>query len=67
MPDVGEPISRGQLDRRLVDRRALRHGLWFVALFALAVIVNGILAILGIDALQSMGAWPTPEASPDPP
>jgi hypothetical protein len=63
MRDDGEPISRGQIDRRSADRRALGDVLWFVALFAAAVLVNGILAILGIEALQAIGVWPTPEAS----
>ena len=58
MRDEGEPISRGQLDRRAADRRAF---------FTAAVLVNGILAILGIEALQALGVWPTPEAPPDAP
>jgi hypothetical protein len=65
MRDDGEPISRGQLDRRAADRRALGNAIWFVAFFAGAVLVNGILAILGIEALQGLGVWPTPEATPD--
>ncbi len=67
MRDEGEPISRGQLDRRAADRRALGNVLWFVALFAAAALVNGVLAILGIAALQELGVWPTPEASPNAP
>lgn len=67
MPDNGEPMSRGQLDRRAADRRVLGTAIWAVALFAGAVLVNGILAILGIEALQTMGVWPTPEASPNAP
>ena len=67
MRDKGEPISRGQLDRRAADRRALGNTLWFVAFFTAAVLVNGILAILGIEALQALGVWPTPEAPPDAP
>ena len=67
MHDDGEPISRGQLDRRAADRRALGNILWFVAFFAVVVLVNGILAILGIEALQKLGVWPTPEASPNAP
>jgi hypothetical protein len=63
----GEPISRGQLDRRASDRRALGNSLWFVAFFGVVVLVNGILAILGIEVLQNLGVWPTPEASPDAP
>ena len=51
----GEPISRGQVDRRAADRRAFGNVLWFVALFAGAVLVNGILAILGIAGPS--GAW----------
>jgi hypothetical protein len=48
MPDNGEPISRGQLDRRRAERRALGNTLWFVAFFAAAVLLNGLIAILGI-------------------
>ena len=65
MRDVGEPLSRGQLDRRAADRRALGNTLWFVAFFAVVVLVNGVLALLGIEVLQNLGVWPTPEASPD--
>lgn len=64
MPDEGGPISRGQLDRRAADRRAVRGSLFVVAFFAVVVLVNGILAILGIEALQALGVWPTPEAAP---
>lgn len=67
MRDEGEPISCGQLDRRAANRRALGSILWFVALFTAALLVNGILAILGIEALQALGVWPTPEAPPDAP
>ena len=67
MRDEGEPISRGQLDRHAADRRPLGSTLWVVALFTAAVLVNGILAILGIEALQALGVWPTPEAPPDAP
>ncbi len=67
MHDDGEPISRGQVDRRAQDRRALGNVLWFVAHFAGAVLVNGVLAILGIGALQELGVWRTPEASPNAP
>ncbi len=67
MRDEGEPISLGQLDRRAADRRALGSALWFAALFMAAVLVNGILAILGIEAVQALGVWPTPEAPPDAP
>ena len=67
MRDEGEPISRGQLDRRAADRRRSEARLWVVAFFTAAVLVNGILAILGIEALQALGVWPTPEAPPDAP
>ena len=67
MRDDGEPISRGQLDRRATDRRALGNAICFVTFFAGVVLVNGILAILGIEALQGLGVWPTPEATPDAP
>ena len=64
MRDDGEPISRGQLDRRATDRRALGNVLWFVALFTGAALVNGVLAILGIVGTAGAGVWPPPEASP---
>lgn len=67
MRDDGEPISRGQLHRCAADRRALGNAIWFVAFFAVAVLVNGVLAILGIEALQGLGVWPMPEATPDAP
>jgi hypothetical protein len=65
MRDNGERISRGQLDRRKLGTRATRDALLMVGLFAGAVLINGLLAILGIEALQSLGLWPTPEATPD--
>ncbi|MFL5713607.1 MAG: hypothetical protein ACJ769_02985 [Chloroflexota bacterium] len=67
MGDQGEPISRGQRDSRAADQRALRDGVFFVAFFGVVVLVNGILAILGIEVMQNLGVWPTPEASPDAP
>ena len=67
MRDEGEPIGRGQMDRCAADRRALGNALWIVAFFGVIVLVNGILAILGIEVLQNLGVWPTPEASPDAP
>ena len=60
MRDDGEPISRGQLDRRAADAQALRNALLGVALFAGVVLVNGILFILLIELLQAIGAWPEP-------
>ena len=67
MRDIGEPISRGRRDQRTADRRALRDSLFAVSFFAVAVLVNGILAILGIEALQALGVWPTPKAPPEAP
>ena len=57
MRDVGEPLSRGQLDRRAADARALRDVLFSVALFSGVVLVNGILAILFIALMQALGLW----------
>jgi hypothetical protein len=57
MRDDGEPISRGQLDRRAADKRALRDVTLFLALFMGAVLVNGILWILLIEMLQALGWW----------
>ena len=67
MRDDGEPISHGKLDRAAAERRAVRDALSAVGLFAGVVLVNGLLAILGIEVLQELGVWPTPEASPDAP
>ena len=58
--DNGEPISRGQLDRRAAEARALRNALFGVALFTGVVLVNGILFILLIELLQAIGWWPVP-------
>jgi hypothetical protein len=49
---TGGAISRGRLDRRAADRRAL---------------VNGILAVPWIEALRALGVGLTPEAPPDAP
>jgi hypothetical protein len=57
MRDDGEPISRGQLDRRAADKEALRDLLLFLALFLGAVLVNGILWILLIELLQALDWW----------
>ena len=57
MRDVGEPHSRGQLDRRAAEARALRDVLFGVALFSGVVLVNGILAILFIALMQALGLW----------
>jgi len=61
MRDDGEPISRGQADRHAAERRARGTALWLVAVFTGAVLVNGILAILGIEVLQMVGIWPEPD------
>jgi hypothetical protein len=66
MRDEGEPLSRGQLDRRAAHKRALGRTL-FVAFFAVVVLVNGVMAILRIKILQNLGVWPMQEASPDVP
>jgi hypothetical protein len=58
--DNGEPISRGQLDRRAAEARALRNALIGVALFTGVVLVNGILFILLIELLQTIGWWQVP-------
>jgi len=59
MRDEGEPISRGQVDRRAADARALRDTLFAVGLCAGVVLVNGLLAILFIELMQTMGWWGT--------
>ena len=57
MRDDGEPISRGQLDRRAAETRALRDSLFAAAFIGGVVLINGILAILLIEFLQSIGWW----------
>jgi hypothetical protein len=57
MRDDGEPISRGQLDRRAAEMRALRDSLLVAAFFGGVVLINGILAILLIESFQSIGWW----------
>jgi len=59
MRDDGEPISRGQLDRRAAEARALRNALFGAALFGAVVLVGGILAILFIELLQAVAWWET--------
>jgi hypothetical protein len=60
MRDAGEPISRGQLNRRGAEARALRTALFGVAFFTGVVLVNGILAILFIALMQALGLWQVP-------
>jgi hypothetical protein len=62
MRDDGEPISRGQLDRKAAERRALANALFAVGLFAGVVLVNGLLAILFIELMQAVGWWGSSES-----
>jgi hypothetical protein len=57
MRDEGEPVSKGQIDRRAEDAKALRNALFAVVFFTGVVLVNGILAILLIALLQALGLW----------
>lgn len=57
MRDDGEPISRGQLDRRAAEIRALRDTLFVAGFFGGVVLINGVLAILLIEFFQSIGWW----------
>lgn len=57
MRDHGEPISKGQRDIRLAERRALADTLCAVGLFGGVVLVNGILAILLIELWRQLGWW----------
>ena len=57
MRDEGEPISRGQIDRRAAEIKALRDSLFVAAFFGGVVLINGILAILLIEFFQSIGWW----------
>ena len=57
MRDNGEPVGKGRLDRQAEDRRALRTAVFAVAFFTAVVLVNGLLAILFIALLQSLGLW----------
>jgi hypothetical protein len=51
------PVSKGRVDRRSVEARALRNALLGVALFAGIVLFNAIVAVLFIALLQSLGLW----------
>jgi hypothetical protein len=55
--DVGEPVTRGRRDVRAAERKALEDALFAAGLFALVVLVNGILAIIAIAFLQAAGLW----------
>ena len=39
--------------------------MYAVLLIMATVLVNGVLAILGIEALQAIGAWPEPAVALD--
>lgn len=56
MGDDGEPVSRGHLDRKATEARALRNALFAVGLFTRLVLVNGILPILFIGFAQAVEA-----------
>lgn len=60
MHDDGEPISRGQVDRRVAEARALRNSLFAAALFGVVFLVNGILVVLLIEFVQAIGWWELP-------
>ena len=57
MDDDGEPISVGRRDARAAETGALRDVLSVVALFIGGVRVNGILALLLIGPMQTIGWW----------
>jgi hypothetical protein len=57
MHDDGEPISRGQFDRCAAEARALRDSLFVAAFFGGVVLIDGLLAILLIEFLRSIGWW----------
>jgi len=57
MHHVGEPLSRGQVDRRADEARGLREALFGVAFFTGVVLINGILAILSIALMEALGLW----------
>jgi len=59
MRDDGEPIGRGQPDRRAADARAIRDALFSVAFFTGVMLVNGILVILLIELARTFGWWET--------
>ena len=65
MKEPGEPISRGRIDKRAADALAMRNVVYAVLLIMATVLTNGVLAILGIEALQAIGAWPEPAVALD--
>ena len=52
---TGEPVSRGRRDLDAAERRALGDTLFAAGLFALVVLVNGILAFLAIGLVEAAG------------
>jgi hypothetical protein len=60
MDTHGEPIGRGQLDRRATEGLALRDAAYAIAVFTGIALVNGILTILLIELLQIIGWWEVP-------
>jgi hypothetical protein len=63
MPDDGEPISRGRLDRRAARAGALRDSLFVAAFLGGVLLINGILAILLITFFQAIGWWEVQSAT----
>ena len=58
-----EPVSAGYEpgeSARQTERRALRDALTAAAIFGGIVLVGGVLAILFIALLQSLGLWGAP-------
>ena len=53
----GEPIGRGQLDRRSAEGQAFQEAVFATALFTWVVLVNGLLAIFLIELFQTIGCW----------
>jgi hypothetical protein len=58
MRDAGEPVSRGQRDRRAAQRRALREALLFSVVLGGVVIINAVLGLLLIDFFASLDGEP---------
>ena len=57
MRDEGEPTSQGRGERRGDEAKPFRDSLFAAAVFGGVVLINGILAILLIAFLQSIGWW----------
>jgi hypothetical protein len=57
MRDERRPMSQDEIDERAKDARAFRTAAFAVAFFSGVVLINGVVVILLIALLQTLGLW----------